>query len=85
MQAITHDNRLSISTNKEIYSMHKNFEKLVWKDPVCGMELSQKTAAEKLEHEGKIYYFCAEVCKTSFQENPEKYIKQHRQHGQQRQ
>lgn len=28
----------------------------------------------KVEHEGKTYYFCCPGCKTTFLENPEKYL-----------
>ncbi len=43
------------------------------KDPVCGMEVDEKTAAAKSEHMGKTYYFCAPGCKKTFDENPAKY------------
>ncbi len=43
------------------------------KDPVCGMEVDEKTAAAKSEHMGKTYYFCAPACKKAFDENPAKY------------
>ena len=44
------------------------------KDPVCGMEVDEKTAPAKYEYNGKIYYFCAPGCKVAFQKNPEKYL-----------
>ncbi len=43
------------------------------KDPICGMEVDEKTAAAKSEHMGKTYYFCALGCKKAFDENPAKY------------
>ncbi len=43
------------------------------KDPVCGMEVDEKTAPAKSEHMGKTYYFCAPACKKAFDENPAKY------------
>ena len=43
------------------------------KDPVCGMEVDEKTAPAKSEHMGKTYYFCALGCKKAFDENPSKY------------
>lgn len=43
------------------------------KDPVCGMEVDEATAEHKAEYKGKTY-FCAPACKTSFEENPEKYV-----------
>ncbi len=44
------------------------------KDPVCGMDVDEKTAPAKSEHMGKTYYFCAPGCKRAFDENPAKYI-----------
>lgn len=43
-------------------------------DPVCGMEVDEKTAAATSAYQGKTYYFCAPGCKTSFDKNPEKYL-----------
>ena len=43
------------------------------KDPVCGMEVDEKSAPAKSEHMGKTYYFCALACKKAFDENPAKY------------
>ncbi len=45
------------------------------KDPVCGMEVDEKTAKYKTEHMGKTYYFCCAMCKEKFEEDPHKYIK----------
>lgn len=50
-------------------------EKQMAKDLVCGMEVDEKTARYKTEHEGKTYYFCAPGCKRAFEDNPQKYIK----------
>lgn len=50
-------------------------------DPVCGMEISYKTAPEEFTYHGKTYYFCAPSCRQEFQATPDKYIRQHRQHG----
>jgi Cu+-exporting ATPase len=43
-------------------------------DPVCKMEVDEKTAAAISEYKGKKYYFCATGCKKAFDSNPEKYI-----------
>jgi YHS domain-containing protein len=50
------------------------------KDPVCGMDVDEKTAAAKSEYKGQTYYFCALGCKESFDKEPEKYVGQ--AHGQ---
>ena len=43
-------------------------------DPVCGMEVDEKTAAGKSEYKGRTYYFCAPGCKAAFDRDPEKYV-----------
>jgi len=43
------------------------------KDPVCGMMVDKKTAKLKSEHMGKTYYFCSQMCKTTFDKDPTKY------------
>ncbi len=43
-------------------------------DPVCGMEVDEKSAAATYEYKGQTYYFCAPGCKAAFEEDPEKYL-----------
>lgn len=43
------------------------------KDPVCGMQVDEKTAAGKSEYKGQTYYFCSAGCKKSFDKEPEKF------------
>jgi YHS domain-containing protein len=43
-------------------------------DPVCGMQVDEKSAAATYEHKGKTYYFCAPGCKAAFEKEPEKYL-----------
>ncbi len=45
-------------------------------DPVCNMEVDEKTAPVKSEYKGKTYYFCAPGCKAKFEKNPDKYVKE---------
>jgi len=45
------------------------------KDPICGMNVDEKTARLKSEYKGKTYYFCSQMCKTTFDKNPAKYAK----------
>jgi len=45
------------------------------KDPVCGMNVDEKTAKFKSEHMDKSYYFCNQSCKTTFDKNPMKYAR----------
>lgn len=50
------------------------------KDPVCGMNVDEKTAKFKSNYNGKAYYFCAQSCKTTFDKNPTKYVSGHSSH-----
>ncbi len=43
-------------------------------DPVCKMEVDEKTAVAKSEYQDKTYYFCAQGCKRAFDQDPEKYL-----------
>ncbi len=43
-------------------------------DPVCGMEVDERTAPAKSTYDGKTYYFCAPGCKEEFDENPHDFI-----------
>lgn len=43
-------------------------------DPICKMEVEEKTAQYKSEYNGKTYFFCAPGCKKAFDENPDKYV-----------
>ena len=44
------------------------------KDPVCGMNVDEQKAAATATYKGQTYYFCAKVCKESFEKQPEKYL-----------
>jgi Cu+-exporting ATPase len=43
------------------------------KDPVCGMLVDPRDAAEKRVVEGKAYYFCSPACAGKFDQAPERY------------
>jgi YHS domain-containing protein len=55
------------------------------RDPVCGMDVDEKTAKWKTTHMGKTFYltthmgktfyFCAPGCQKAFEANPNKYMK----------
>ncbi len=51
------------------------------KDPVCGMQVDEKTVTLKSEYQGQTYYFCSPGCKKSFDKDPQKYIGQAEQKG----
>jgi Cu+-exporting ATPase len=43
-------------------------------DPVCGMVVTEKTAAGRTVHAGTTYYFCSANCLKKFQANPAAYV-----------
>jgi YHS domain-containing protein len=43
------------------------------KDPVCGMQVDDKTAKFQSNHQGKTYFFCSEDCKRKFDQSPQQY------------
>ncbi|MFO7835084.1 MAG: YHS domain-containing protein [Candidatus Thorarchaeota archaeon] len=43
-------------------------------DPVSGMKVDEKTTKFTSEYDGKTYYFCLEMCKKEFDEDPSKYL-----------
>ncbi len=44
-------------------------------DPVCGMSATEESRFH-IEHEGKIYYFCSEICLYKFRADPGKYLRE---------
>lgn len=44
------------------------------KDLVCGMDVDPATAAHKVDHAGKTYYFCSASCRAKFAARPSKYL-----------
>ena len=43
-------------------------------DPVCKMTIASEKAAATSEYKGQTVYFCAKVCKTKFDQDPQKYF-----------
>jgi YHS domain-containing protein len=44
------------------------------RDPVCGMDVDEQTAAATAEYQGTTYYFCSPGCKKAFEKEPQKYL-----------
>jgi Cu+-exporting ATPase len=45
------------------------------RDPVCGMEVDEQSAAGRSQHQGQTYYFCSQDCKKKFDQNPQQFAK----------
>jgi Cu+-exporting ATPase len=44
-------------------------------DPVCGMQVDEKNPGATSQYKGQTIYFCSSGCKSSFDKDPEKYMK----------
>ena len=44
----------------------------IYKDPICGMDVTYETAQARTEYNGDTYYFCSLECKETFDQDPEK-------------
>jgi YHS domain-containing protein len=44
------------------------------RDPVCDMEVDERSAAATSEYAGDTYYFCSPDCKQRFDRDPEQYV-----------
>lgn len=49
-------------------------EKIMARDPVCGMDVDPAEAAAMTEYRGVAYYFCSTVCRDEFDSDPHRYI-----------
>ncbi len=45
------------------------------KDPVCGMNVDERSTRLKTSYKGKTYYFCNPICQKQFEANPQKYAR----------
>ncbi|MDT8449138.1 MAG: YHS domain-containing protein [Wenzhouxiangellaceae bacterium] len=61
--------------------MKRKQKVFVHKDPVCGMEVSHRSAIDLLTYAGKNYYFCSTGCREAFEAEPQKYLWHGHQHG----
>ncbi|MCH4550279.1 heavy metal translocating P-type ATPase [Rhizobium changzhiense] len=44
------------------------------RDPICGMTVDPQAGKPSLDHDGRIYHFCSEGCRTKFAVAPEDYL-----------
>jgi len=52
-------------------------------DPVCDMTIEQEEAVATSTYEGKLYYFCSQSCKESFDRSPGEFLSKYA-HSQER-
>jgi YHS domain-containing protein len=51
-------------------------------DPVCGMQVDDRTALAKSQYQGTNYFFCCDDCKHQFDQQPEQYVGAQQSSGQ---
>lgn len=51
-------------------------------DPVCGMQVDDRTAPATSQYQGTNYSFCCAECKQQFDQQPEQYIDAQQSSGQ---
>jgi len=44
-------------------------------DPICKMEVDERTAAGKYDYQGQTYFFCSGCCLEAFKKEPERFLK----------
>src|SRR5215471_3715464 len=50
-------------------------QKLMERDPVCGMQVDPANARAKVGHGGRNYFFCCPGCAAKFEASPDQYLK----------
>ncbi len=48
-------------------------ERIMMRDPVCGMMVDERKTNLKSEYEGRTFYFCSPNCKKTFDSDPRRY------------
>ena len=60
------------ATSPSVAAVREEPEKAL--DPVCGMTVEIATAADRFEHEGVTYWFCATGCRRRFERDPAAFL-----------
>ncbi|MBB3643990.1 Cu+-exporting ATPase [Rhizobium sp. BK619] len=47
---------------------------VITRDPVCGMTVDPEAGKPSLDHDGRLYHFCSEGCRTKFAAAPQDYL-----------
>jgi putative ABC transport system ATP-binding protein len=72
---VSHDQRIKEIADRVLWLEDGEFKSTVELavDPVCGMSVDRETAPARAEHNGRVFYFCAQGCKDEFLGNSEKF------------
>jgi len=50
-------------------------------DPVCGMNVTEDSAADRIQHQGQTYFFCSKGCAKKFSDDPGRYTQSAEESG----
>ena len=45
-------------------------------DPVCKMEVDETEPEQRVEYNGRTYFFCSPICLERFEQDPTKYARE---------
>ena len=48
-------------------------DRIMVKDPICGMDIDPQAAFATRQHMGQTFYFCSQNCVDQFEADPHKY------------
>ncbi|VAW43471.1 Cell division transporter, ATP-binding protein FtsE (TC 3.A.5.1.1) [hydrothermal vent metagenome] len=73
---VSHDQRIKDIADRIFWLEDGEFKNMVEMatDPVCGMSLDKENVPAQAEWNGRIYYFCANGCRSEFLATPEKFL-----------
>ncbi len=72
---VSHDQRIKEIADRVLWLEDGEFKDTVELavDPVCRMSVDREGAPARVEHNGQVFYFCAQGCKDEFLAAPEKF------------
>ncbi|MBA2327865.1 MAG: YHS domain-containing protein, partial [Actinobacteria bacterium] len=77
--AVTHDQRIEDVADRVLWledgqlSDRPPDEAELAVDPVCGMTINAARAAGQRERDGRVHFFCSDICVERFDADPERY------------
>jgi len=75
---VSHDQRIKDIADRVLWLEDGQFKAVVEMaiDPVCGMAVDRAAAPTHIDHEGRLFYFCARGCLDEFLQAPERFLTQ---------
>jgi putative ABC transport system ATP-binding protein len=75
---VSHDQRIKDIADRVLWLEDGQFKEVVEMtiDPVCGMVVDRAAAPAHIDHEGRLFYFCARGCLDEFLQAPERFLTQ---------